>query len=138
HAQSIEARRDRLAAQLSPIAGEHAGRVRDFVQELPERYLAGARPGPTARHLRLWAAARRSGFAGEMHRAESGETDLTLAAADRPGLLALFTAALAANGIDILGAEVNSLSGGIALDSFVVREAGGGAPSQARWEAARA
>ncbi|MGZ6142019.1 MAG: ACT domain-containing protein, partial [Myxococcales bacterium] len=56
---------------------------------------------------------------------------------DRPGLLALFTAALAANGIDILGAEVNSLEGGVALDTFVVREAGGGAPSQSRWEAAR-
>ncbi len=74
-----------------------------------------------------------------MHRAESGQADLTLLANDRPGLLALFTAALAANGIDILGAEVNSLDGGIALDTFVVRETGGGgAPSQTRWEAARA
>ena len=32
---------------------------------------------------------------------------------------------------------MNSLAGGIALDTFVVREAGGGAPSPARWEAAR-
>ncbi|HUJ25488.1 MAG TPA: ACT domain-containing protein, partial [Myxococcales bacterium] len=66
------------------------------------------------------------------------ETDLTLLAPDRPGLLALFTAALSANGIDILAAEVNSLADGIALDMFVVREAGGGAPSATRWEAARA
>ncbi len=67
-----------------------------------------------------------------------GEADLTLLAHDRPGLLALFTAALAANGLDILGAEVNSLEGAMALDTFVVREAGGGAPAQTRWEAARA
>src|SRR5204863_244199 len=39
---------------------------------------------------------------------------------------------------NLLGAEVNSLSSGVALDTFVVRESGGGAPSQTRWEAARA
>jgi [protein-PII] uridylyltransferase len=135
---SLEARRERLAERVAPLAGEHGSLVHSFVQALPQRYLATARPEAAARHLKLWAMARRAGFAGEMHRAESGETDLTLVAQDRPGLLALFTAALAANGIDILGAEVNSLTGGMALDTFVVRETGGGAPSGARWEAARA
>ena len=71
-------------------------------------------------------------------RPESGEAELTLVAPDRPGLLALFSAALAANGIDILAAEVNSLEDGIALDQFVVREPGGGVPAQSRWEAAHA
>jgi len=138
HAHSLEARRERLAERLGKLAGEQAAAARDFVQVLPERYLASARPEVAARHFKLWVIARRSGFAGEMHRSASGETDLTLLAKDRPGLLALFTAALAANGIDILGAEVNSLGGGIALDTFVVRETGGGAPSASRWEAARA
>ena len=85
----------------------------------------------------MWTVAKKTGFASELHRSASGETDLTLVADDRPGLLAIFTAALAANGIDILGAEVNSLDQGVALDTFVVRETGGGAPSEARWEAAR-
>jgi [protein-PII] uridylyltransferase len=52
-------------------------------------------------------------------------------------LLALFSAALAANGIDVLAAEVNSM-GDIALDQFVVRETGGGSIASERWEAARA
>ncbi|HMC35652.1 MAG TPA: [protein-PII] uridylyltransferase [Myxococcales bacterium] len=137
HAQSIEARRQRLADRLAPLAGEQAALAPEFVRELPERYLATALPETAARHLRLWTNARKAGFAGELHRSAVGEADLTLLATDRPGLLALFTAALAANGIDILGAEVNSLAGGTALDTFVVREAGGGAPSPARWEAAR-
>jgi [protein-PII] uridylyltransferase len=136
--RSLEARRQRLAESVAPLAGEHGALVHDFVHSLPQRYLATVRAEAAARHLKLWAVARRSGFAGEMHRGESGETDLTLVAHDRPGLLAMFAAALAANGIDILGAEVNSLTGGIALDTFVVREAGGGAPTPARWEAARA
>jgi [protein-PII] uridylyltransferase len=138
HAQSVEQRRERLAGQVAPLAGEQAAAVADFVKALPERYLTIARPETAARHLKLWTAARKTGFAGELHRSQVGEADLTLLANDRPGLLALFTAALAANGFDILGAEVNSLEGGIALDSFVVREAGGGAPTQTRWEAARA
>jgi [protein-PII] uridylyltransferase len=137
HEQSLEARRERLAEQLAPLAGDQKDLVHPFVKVLPERYLTVSRPESAARHLKLWAVARRTGFASELHRSAVGEADLTLLANDRPGLLALFTAALAANGIDILGAEVNSLEGGIALDTFVVRETGGGAPAQTRWEAAR-
>jgi [protein-PII] uridylyltransferase len=137
HAQSVEARRQRLADRLAPLAGEQAALAPEFVKELPERYLAAVQPETAARHLKLWAVARKAGFASELHRSAVGEADLTLLATDRPGLLALFSAALAANGIDILGAEVNSLSSGIALDTFVVRESGGSAPSQARWETAR-
>jgi [protein-PII] uridylyltransferase len=138
HAHSLEERRERLSRQIAPLAGEEAAAVSEFVKALPERYLGIARPEPAARHLKLWTVARRTGFASELHRSEVGEADLTLLAHDRPGLLALFTAALAANGMDILGAEVNSLEGAMALDTFVVREAGGGAPAQTRWEAARA
>ena len=136
--QSLEARRDRLAGLLVPLAGEQANLAREFAKTLPARYLSITRPEDAARHLKLWAVAKRTGFAGELHRARSGETDLTLVATDRAGLLALFTAALAANGFDILGADVSSLEGGMALDTFVVREPGGAAPSQARWELARA
>src|SRR5207249_4565426 len=85
----------------------------------------------------LWLAARRAGFAAELRRPQSGEAELTLVARDRPGLLALFSAALAANGMDVLAAEVNSM-GDIALDQFIVRESGGGAPAAERWDAARA
>jgi [protein-PII] uridylyltransferase len=138
HAQSIEHRRERLGRSLALLAGEQAAEMAAFVRALPERYLTAVAPEEAARHLKLWCLARQTGFAAELRHPPVGESDLTLVAADRPGLLALFTAALAASGIDILGAEVSSLDGGIALDTFVVREAGGGAPSQERWEAARA
>ncbi len=138
NAQSLDERRDRLAQRIAPLAAEQAAAAPEFVKTLPQRYLGIARPEAAARHLKLWTVARRTGFASELYRSQAGEADLTLLANDRPGLLALFTAALAANGIDILGAEVNSLEGSMALDTFVVREAGGGAPSVTRWEAARA
>ncbi len=160
HERVLEARRDRLAAQIAallapveePSLRGRPERARptsapppttptslatQFVHAAPERYLSTVRPADAARHLALWLDARRSGFASELRLRESGEAELTLLAPDRPGLLALFSAALAAAGIDILTAEVHSLEGGIALDRFLVREPGGGAPAVGRWETAR-
>src|SRR5437764_2674200 len=59
HAQSIEARRQRLADRLAPLAGEQASLALEFARELPERYLATALPETAARHLRLWTNARK-------------------------------------------------------------------------------
>src|SRR5207237_6481938 len=139
HAESLELRRDRLGRAIEPLLEEPARKaVGEFARALPERYVSTARPNDAARHLKLWVLARRTGFAAELRQPESGEAELTLVAPDRAGLLALFSAALAANGIDILAAEVNSLEDGIALDQFIVREPGGGAPAPGRWEAAHA
>jgi [protein-PII] uridylyltransferase len=140
HAESLELRRERLARAIEPLLDEPSARkaVPEFARALPERYVGIVRADDAVRHLKLWRVARRTGFAAELRQRESGEAELILVASDRPGLLALFSAALAANGIDILAAEVNSLEDGIALDRFIVREPGGGAPAQGRWEAAHA
>ena len=140
HAESLELRRERLAGSIEPLLGEAAARkaVADFARALPERYVATVRPPDAARHLQLWVVASRSGFAAELRQPESGEAELTLVAPDRPGLLAVFSAALAANGIDILAADVSSFEDGIAVDRFVVREPGGGALAEGRWKAAHA
>jgi [protein-PII] uridylyltransferase len=140
HAESLELRRERLARSIGPLLGDASARkaVGEFTRALPERYVATVRPDDVARHLQLWVVASRSGFAAELRQPESGEAELTLVAPDRPGLLALFSAALSANGIDILAADVNSLEDGIALDRFIVREPGGGALAEGRWKAAHA
>ena len=138
HAQAVEERRLRLGAELRKSIKElDPALIDEFVHAAPERYLAVTAADAVCRHVQLWREARRGGFAAGLHRPPSGEAVLTLVARDRPGLLALFTAALAANGIDILSAEVASLAGALALDQFHVREPGGGAPSQRRWETAR-
>jgi len=139
HAHGVEIRRERLASGIEPLIDAAArAAIAEFARALPERYASIVRPADAARHLKLWLVAKRTGFAAELRQSQSGEAELTLLAPDRPGLLALFSAALAANGIDILAAEVNSLEDGIALDQFIVREPGGGAPAPGRWEAAHA
>src|SRR5437762_9656443 len=138
HEDSLEHRRERLTSAVEPLVdATHKTQVTAFARLAPERYLAIPRPPDAARHVRLWTIAQRTGFAAELRRPAGGEADLTLVAKDRPGLLALFSAALAANGIDVLAAEVHTL-GDFALDEFVVRETGGGVPSTPRWESAHA
>ena len=138
HEDSLEHRRERLTSAVEPLVdATHKTQVAAFARLAPERYLAITRPPEAARHVRLWTIAQRTGFAAELRRPAGGEADLTLVAKDRPGLLALFSAALAANGIDVLAAEVHTL-GDFALDEFVVRETGGGVPSTPRWESAHA
>src|SRR5438067_4940356 len=110
HEDSLEQRRERLTKAVEPLVdAAHKSRVAAFARVAPERYLAITRPPEAARHVRLWTLAQRSGFAAELRRPSGGEADLTLVAKDRPGLLALFSAALAANGIDVLAAEVHTL-----------------------------
>jgi len=141
HEHTLELRRERLASALAPLVGDDAAArsaVSEFAQALPERYASIVPPADAARHLKLWLVAKKSGFSAELRQSQSGGAELTLVAPDRPGLLAVFSAALAANGIDILAAEVNSLEDGIALDQFIVREPGGGAPAPGRWNAAHA
>lgn len=156
HERSAGARRARLAESLARIF-EREGRVMHsldpeqqnlvmrarelsaaFVTGAPERYVAVAEPVEAARELKLWLQAKVGGFAGSLVRTDTGESRLVLVAADKPGLLALFAAALAGSGIDVLGAEVNSFDDGTAVDHFSVREPGGGPVSAGRWEAARA
>jgi UTP:GlnB (protein PII) uridylyltransferase len=55
--------------------------------------------------------------------AKSFATELTICAADRPGLFADIAGALAATGIEILSADVNTREDGIALDTFILRQA---------------
>jgi [protein-PII] uridylyltransferase len=139
--QRIEARREQFALRLRALlqaggrgAEEAATLAGELAHAAPERYLATVRPVDAARHAGLWVEARKRGFASELWLPQSGEAELTLVAGDRPGLLALFAAALAASGVDILTAEAHTLAGGVALDRFVVREPGGGPPAPGRWE----
>jgi len=87
HAESLQLRRERLGRAIEPLLNEPAARkaVGEFARALPERYVSTARPNDAARHLKLWLLARRTGFAAELRQPESGEAELTLVAADRPG-----------------------------------------------------
>jgi [protein-PII] uridylyltransferase len=98
---------------------------------LPERYLLANPPESIVEHGR--AALARVGHAAHVVRVHSrhpGAAELCVVADDRPGLLASIAAALTANRLEVLTAEVYSHPVGAereALDLFWVRDRDGGA-----------
>jgi [protein-PII] uridylyltransferase len=101
--------------------------VERHVALLPDRYVRVTRPAAAAIHLLLIKELRSDGqsdiFAGRWLRYGRESTELTICTRDRHGLCADIAGALAAHGIEILSAELNTREDGIALDVFMLREA---------------
>ena len=100
---------------------------RAFVERAPLRYLAGREPDEVLRHARL-VAELELGSGEEARVAVSpGPADdtwaVTVAAADRPELLARVAGAMALAGLDILALDAYGSSGRIVLDTFIVTSA---------------
>ncbi|MDQ3652103.1 MAG: [protein-PII] uridylyltransferase [Acidobacteriota bacterium] len=107
---------DETAAQII----EHHFRL------LPERYARAANHETVLMHLRLIEELQSAGTevisCHWLARAD-GTTGLSVAGRDRRGLFADLAGALAAQGVEILSANLNTRSDGIAVDNFEIRDA---------------
>jgi [protein-PII] uridylyltransferase len=90
---------------------------------LPDRYLRVTTPDAAATHLHLIEELKNDSLALRWMRHGGSSTQLTICARDRHGLFADIAGTLAAHGIEILSAELNTREDGIALDVFMLREA---------------
>jgi len=101
--------------------------VERHVALLPDRYVRVTRPAAAAIHLHLIKELKSDVtseiFARRWMRLGRASTELTICTRDRHGLCADIAGALAAHGIEILSAELNTREDGIALDVFMLREA---------------
>lgn len=97
--------------------------VERHIALLPERYVRATRPDAAATHLHLIEELKTNVFAHRWVRHGDASTELTICALDRHGLFADIAGTLAAHGIEILSAELNTREDGIALDVFALREA---------------
>ena len=97
--------------------------VERHVALLPDRYIRVTRPAAAAIHLHLIKELKSDVFVRRWMRYGRESTELTICARDRHGLCADIAGALAAHGIEILSAELNTREDGIALDVFMLREA---------------
>ncbi len=131
----------------SRAASASTAEIQRFVSAMPARYFLTEAPAQAPRHFRLLQLGSGSRVAAVIrHRRELGSSEMTLAAADRPGLLALVAGVLAAHRIDIHHAEVFSTPvdpalgwlSGRALDVFELRGLEEGTLEPERWRAARA
>ncbi|HXF27575.1 MAG TPA: ACT domain-containing protein [Bryobacteraceae bacterium] len=88
----------------------------DFLAGFPARYLRTHTPAEIAAHRELAQQSGETGAAVALQR--TGVWRMTVAAADRPFLLASVSGALASFGVNILKAEAFSNDQGLVLDTF--------------------
>jgi [protein-PII] uridylyltransferase len=109
-----------LAGELPP------SEVERHIALLPERYRRTSRPEEAAAHLRLLSRLGEDAFGWQWRKHDGASTQLTICARDRHGLFADIAGTLAAQGVEILAAEVNTRDDGIAIDVFALRAAATG------------
>src|SRR6185369_2920390 len=84
---------------------------------LPDRYLRITPHTAVATHIEMIEPVKAGGFACRWTPQNRSSCELTVAARDRHGLFADLAGTLAANGLEILSAEVNSREDGLAIDT---------------------
>ena len=100
-----------------------------------ERYLSTTPPARIAAHMRLIERLEDEPVATELfHHPDLGSSDLVIVTRDVPGLFSLIAGSLAANGINILSAQIHTRADGVAIDTFQVNDPFGEAVTEeARW-----
>ncbi|MBI2553033.1 MAG: HD domain-containing protein, partial [Candidatus Rokubacteria bacterium] len=110
--------------------------VETHLARMSERYLVTTGGQRMAAHLRLVQRLGTEPVATELfHHPDLGFSDLVVVTRDLPGLFSLIAGTLAANGVNILSAQIHTRADGIALDTFQVNDPIGEAiTEEPRWE----
>ncbi|HYB70059.1 MAG TPA: [protein-PII] uridylyltransferase [Candidatus Bathyarchaeia archaeon] len=130
--------RESVAARVWTIMREEGERraVTAHLALLSDRYLATTSPQRIAAHLRLVDRLAEEGVVATelFHHPDLGSSELVIATRDVPGLFSLIAGTLAAQGINILSAQIHTRVDGIAIDTFQVNDPFGEAVTEeARW-----
>ncbi len=113
--------KEQIAGALTPSVP--FSEVERHLALLPDRYLRISSPAAVAMHIQMIEAVRTEGVSCRWTRLANTSAELTVSAPDRHGLFADLAGTLAANGIEILSAELNTREDGIAIDGFMLRQA---------------
>lgn len=100
--------------------------AKEELLSLPVRYLLSTPVADIAAHLQLLVQLEDNSLVMDLkHEPEQGYSTITICTRDVYGLFAMITGVMAANGINILGAQINTGKKGKVLDILQVNSAGG-------------
>jgi [protein-PII] uridylyltransferase len=123
--ERVRNRKRKVVAALAEEFGEKA--VKEHMRQMGTRYLLSHRSWEITPHVRLELLRGEQTLGLEVnHDVEREFTSLTISTLDVPGLFSMITGVLAANGINILGAQIYTRKNGAALDLFHVNQPRGG------------
>ncbi|HIJ81372.1 MAG TPA: [protein-PII] uridylyltransferase, partial [Desulfuromonadales bacterium] len=95
--------------------------VREELKAMPTRLLLSNPPHLIAEHVQMLIKQEQSGILMRVtHQADGGYSEFTICVHDMPGLFSMITGVMAANGANILGAQINTSKNGKALDILQV------------------
>jgi [protein-PII] uridylyltransferase len=129
--------REAVAGRVLEEAGGEASpeQVARHLARMSDRYRWTTGAQRMVAHLRLIDQLEEVEVATDLfHHPEPGFSDLVVVTPDRPGLFSLIAGTLAANGINILSAQIHTRADGIAIDTFQVNDPSGEAVmAEGRW-----
>ena len=122
-------------AERGAERGGARGGVVAHLAMMSDRYLVTTSAQRIAAHLRLVERLEEDVVATELfHHPDLDSSELVVVTKDVPGLFALIAGTLAAEGINILSAQIHTRADGIAIDTFQVNDPFGEAVTEdARW-----
>jgi [protein-PII] uridylyltransferase len=129
--------RAQLAPRLHALVRDEMSlqSVKAHLAMAADRYVAATSVQRMAEHLRLLQQLDESPVVTELfHHPHLGSSDLVVVTRDVPGLFSLIAGTLAANGINIISAQIHTRGDGIAIDTLQVNDPTGEViTSHAQW-----
>jgi [protein-PII] uridylyltransferase len=123
--EAREARVERVRERLRRTLGQRDAALRGTLEQvlstMPASYFLTTPEASFPHHLELLREFRELGgplVSSVRHFHDREFSELTVCAADRPGLFSMIAGVLAAHGMNILGAQITTSSDGVALDVF--------------------
>lgn len=111
-------------------------KIRHELKAMPVRLILSNSASLIAEQVRLLLGLEKSDILLKLtHQTEGGYSEYTICAHDMPGLFSRITGVMAANGINILGAQINTSKNGKVLDILQVNSPQGNLVTDtARWD----
>jgi len=130
--------RTQLVERLRQVMKDELGlqALKAHVAMVSDRYVTTTNVLRMAEHLRLIARLDTAPVATELfHHPDIGSSDLVVVTRDVPGLFSLIAGTLAAQGVNIMSAQIATRADGIAIDTFQVNDSTGDTvTSTAYWQ----
>ncbi len=108
-------------ARLDEDTNITAAEIEQHMKQLPPRYAFSNSPEAVLNHIEYIKELDKSSLIVKVRQIEEREyTELVITTLDTSGLFAMITGVMMANSINILGAQINTLRNGVALDLLQV------------------
>jgi [protein-PII] uridylyltransferase len=138
----VQEKIERIMSEVERLLQEEIAleEIQRELRQMPPRYLLAYHPVEIAGHVRMRRRLKDELFVTEVeHSQDKSFSIFAICTLDHVGLFAQISGIMAANGVNILAAQINTATDGIALDRFLLNDSQGRAVmDEDKWSQIRA